>query len=1213
MSNVIFSFDVGTNSLGSAVVDSENKKILHSGVSIFPMGINLVKGSKEESLNLTRRLKRQGRRQNFRSRMRKELLAKELIKENMFPDINHLYEKYFGDEKLKFREKWEKVIRMTPLPEELQNYFQLNPYEIRHKGAKEEKLSLYEIGRAIYHIAQRRGYKETLQDDSEERGVIYNGDPSIEKSGINETIGLIEKYGTLGSALYNQDPHEVRLRNRYTLRSMYLNEFDLIFRGQQAYHPEVLTEQLYQNLGGVNPSDSYQNGLLFFQRPLRSMKHLIGNCTFETNKPKAPASTFAFEKFRALSSINNIRFENQALDQEDVDILLETLLKAKKKIEFSAIAKKLKKPIEGFNYGPKDSLAASPVHANFLGVFKKKWDRFSEKEKEDLWHLKYWAEDPNWLEEKLEKDYSLSKKEIEDFKKFKMTKDYSNLSRRAISNINLFLERGYSYDKAVLLAGVRRALKEEFFDGLSMVNQARIEDDVIKVARTKEKGTTSIDRVRRLLRENYGLIDKDFKKLYHHSLREDGDGSEKYLPDPSELKNPIVMKALFELKKVFNALVDEFGEPDQVRIELARELKTNKENRAKIRKNQLDREVENDQIKLRLDEYGINHSPSNIQKLKLLNEIEQRAGQAVNPFWPDKVFNIEKSFFTEGSVQIEHIVPYSISMNDSLANKTLCDEETNRIKGNDTPYEYFRKNRPDEWEEIKERIFKILPYQKAKRFISEKNVDADEFISRQLNDTRYISKQAVSYLKKVCKDVQITEGSVVSMLRYYWGLDGILSPYYNLEVEDGEYLAALCEEGNIIAHLVYNPITKKKDGISLAKKGELIHGQVKDNRFYLIKQREDHRHHALDAIVIAFANRSFLQKVSTLLGKGLGKKEIKYDKNYQLELPWDNFRTDVRKKINHLLVFHSQIDKTIKTVKKKIYLPDGNRKVIKGKEIFSEGLAARGQLHEESVFGKHTDSTGKTFFHIRKPIDHVKGFKQWRNIVSPRVKEAIYDRVKELYPEGKLENGKLPEKWTLSDLSKEDQNNVFFTTREDKSRMPMIYLSNNNGSPIPVKKVRTKENISDPLQLKDGINQHVKSGNNHHCLAFENMEGGIEFEFANFWTVVERKKEKDVIFKMPARGKIIKNVFLKNQLFVLGLSDETFEAFLENMEFDQISHYLYRVQKMSPASYYVEFRKHIAAKLNNVNEWKGFASPKAYLELNPISVSIDVLGNIERR
>ena len=768
-------------------------------------------------------------------------------------------------------------------------------------------------------------------------------------------------------------------------------------------------------------------------------------------------------------------------------------------------------------------------------------------------------------------------------------------------------------DGAVLLAGVRRVLGEGFYDELDIAEQAAIEDDIIAIAYRKEVGSTSIERVRKFLNEEFKVSDKQLVKLYHHSIKEEGDGNLKHLPEPDELKNPIVMQSLYQLRKVYNALVDEFGKPDEVRIELARELKTNKENRAKIRSRQQELETENDEIKERLNKYGVPHSPANIQKLKLLQEIEKRAGRMANPFYPDQNFNITKSFFNEGSIQVEHIVPYSISMNDSLANKTLCDADTNRLKGNLTPYEYFKKHRPGEWEEVKQRVFKILPYQKAKRFVSEKNVDADDFISRQLNDTRYISRQAVAYLKQVCKKVEITEGSVVSMLRYYWGLDGILSPYYSLDITDGEYLATLDENENIINYRPYNLKTKKKDGDALSKNGELLHGQVKDGRFYLIKQREDHRHHALDAIVIAFATRSYLQKVSTLLSRGLNKKEIKYSRENQLEKPWETFRTDVRKSIDHLLVHHTQSDRILTKVKKRLYTPEGEPKKINGKELFAEGMAARGPLHEESVFGKHIDNKGEIFYHIRKPIDFVKGYKQWRTIVSPRVREAVYERVKELYPITKLVEGDLPNDWSLSELAKEDKGNVFFITNEDKTRKPMILLSNKNGSPIPVKKVRTKERIREAPQLKEGVNQYVKSGNNHHCLAYENKEGELKFDFVNFWTVVERKKQKYPLFQLPTDGEIIKNLFVKNELFILGLSDEDFEFFLKEKQHDQHSHHLYRVQKMSPSGYLVQFRKHTAANLQNKNDWKGFSSAKGYLELNPIAVTIDILGNIQRR
>mgnify|MGYP001310237467 CR=1 FL=1 len=91
--------------------------------------------------------------------------------------------------------------------------------------------------------------------------------------------------------------------------------------------------------------------------------------------------------------------------------MLEYLLNSKTKRRFQDLAKRLKKKVEGFNYDPKDSIPASPVHANFQSIFKKKWETFTEKEKEDLWHLKYWAKDPEWLENMLINRYKLTDKE----------------------------------------------------------------------------------------------------------------------------------------------------------------------------------------------------------------------------------------------------------------------------------------------------------------------------------------------------------------------------------------------------------------------------------------------------------------------------------------------------------------------------------------------------------------------------------------------------------------------------------------------------------------------------------------------------------------------------------------------------------------------------------------------------------------------------------
>lgn len=246
--------DLGSNSIGWAVV-SDNS-ILSSGVRVFPEGINRVKGTVEESKNLKRRLARQVRRQYFRKRIRKNILWGLLEKEGMAPST-----------------------------EDLKAWREMNPYTLRDKATEEEVTPL-EFGRIMYHLSQRRGFKSSMKGADNEEGKIFDGDLKIGKIGITQTEQGINTggYATLGSYLNSLNPHEERIRNRYTTRKMYRQEFEIIWNVQKAFQPNRYNEDLYNQLGHE------KTGVLFFQRPLRSQKALIGKCTFERNKPRIPSS-----------------------------------------------------------------------------------------------------------------------------------------------------------------------------------------------------------------------------------------------------------------------------------------------------------------------------------------------------------------------------------------------------------------------------------------------------------------------------------------------------------------------------------------------------------------------------------------------------------------------------------------------------------------------------------------------------------------------------------------------------------------------------------------------------------------------------------------------------------------------------------------------------------------------------------------------------------
>src|SRR5690606_4147340 len=190
--------------------------------------------------------------------------------------------------------------------------------------------------------------------------------------------------------------------------------------------------------------------------------------------------------------------------------------------------------------------------------------------------------------------------------------------------------------------------------------------------------------------------------------------------------------------------------------------------RNKIRREQNRLERENDRIKKRLEEYNIRITHDNILKFKLWEESKETC--------PYTGLSIPISELFTNKWQIEHIHPWSKSLNDSFSNKSLCLATENILKGNKTPFEYYGNDEAN-WSAIKERALKLFSdtkeypnaYQKFKRFVQQKF--DDDFTSRQLNDTRYISKEAKNYLSKICKSVIVSPGQATSNLRQKWGLN----------------------------------------------------------------------------------------------------------------------------------------------------------------------------------------------------------------------------------------------------------------------------------------------------------------------------------------------------------------------------------------------------------------------------------------------------------
>ena len=1117
----ILGLDLGTNSIGWALIEDNQNKILGLGTRIFPMGVeNLGDGEGEISKNASRTGARGVRRQFFRRRLRKQILLKALSENKMCPL-----------EASDFQE-WKRNKRF-PI-EKLTTWFALNPYELRQK-ALIEKLSLEEIGRIFYHLIQRRGFLSNSRKGGSDDGTIFKGNPKEGKIGITETQKNIEDK-TLGAYLFEIYPKEnqpfqdglERIRNRYTTRKMYVDEFELIWNKQAQFHAE-LTNELKTLFGGRKLDGYKEDGILFHQRPLRSQKHLVGNCSFEPRKTKCPISAIPFEQFRVWQWVNTVEYNGKKISQEEKEKIVEFLF-SNEKPEFKKIRKVIGKESAEFkfNYKDDDKIVGTHTISNLSNkkYFGAKWFEFTEKEQEDIWHVLYFFDSKSNLKEYAIKNWNFIEEQAESISKFNVKDGYASLSRKAISNILPFLKSGFTYDVAVVLGGIKNVFGSDW-ERLSDEKRNFFYDNVYEIVRSKNKGGF-IEIIKDILRNDYNISDNQLRKLYHHSATIDATELLEKLPvgkdadkDIQAIRNPIVITALFELRKLVNELIDEHGKIDEIKVEMARDLKISKSQRNKIRKEQKRLERENDRIKARLLEERQRVTHDNILLYKLWEECKHTCPYTGKPISVTQLFS--------GEVQIEHIHPWSRSLNDSFSNKTLCYADENRKKGNKTPFEFYGSDEAN-WSAIKERALKLFSdtkeypnaYQKFKRFVQQKF--DDDFSTRQLNDTRYISKEAKNYLSKICNKVTVSPGQATSNLRHKWGLNQILN-------DDNE------------------------------------------------KTREDHRHHAIDALVMACTKVSYVQELS---------KWNRYNRGYHVKdfpMPWLSFWKDAEKAVNQILVSHKKVsnDITVRT-----HTTEKN-----GKKYKNLGIAARGQLHKETVYGKRTFN-GEEAFHVRKPIESLETAKQIAKVVDESIRLLILKRVNEL---GGFVKDKVPA-------------NTFFIVDENGVKQPQIFLPNQNGAPVPILKVRVKENIGGAEKLKTNVNQWVNPRNNHHVLIYKDEKGNLKEEVVTFWTVVERKRTGQSVYQLPIDGKEMVTTLHINDMFLLGLSED--EINWENPDYKVLKEHLYRVQKTSKKekSFEFNFRLAIASSLDNKQQEISIQSFKKWIELNPLRVKLSVSGKI---
>lgn len=1138
--SLILGIDIGVNSLGWAIFDEDILKYIDSGVRIYS-DINPTGKESDYNLNIERRQYRQRRRLISRKVYRKKLLYKTL------KNLGFINNETFVD-----------------FVNQIKSF---NPYYLRAEGLT-RKLDITELSRIFYHYAQRRGFlsnrKQIGSIKEEEKSVVFNGIEETRSQIGDKTLG--EYLSTLYPPLYEPFKQNDRIRKRYTSRDMYIDEFNRIWDYQAQFYPQLLTEDNKKIIGDP------KKGVLFYQKPLKSQKHLRGKCIYEPDKPRCNISRYEYEEYTFYQFVNNIVLideyaSKRKLLNEEKEKILQLALNSKSRIKIKNIKKTLKLGGYFCNYEDDAEVPALPFMSFVKQFFPESYRRTHinpdfDNKIDALWQLINYGTDDEWIIKKLKEEkyfpedatynFYYNEERINLLKKYHHRNGFGSLSLKAIKNILPFLKEGYLYHIAVLLGGIKNVFGDDY-NNLTKEDIAKIKEFVSEVASQSHTEHKLTEKISNWLIENYSIPPQRLKKLYHHTLENIVPEKHDLLPQfTKNIRNPRVTRALFEVRKLINALIKKYGKMDKIVVEIATELRLSPDELNELIRKQNRNKKENEEAKEFLTNKLHIPEPTRdmIVKYRLYQEMLEKSNRngdslyaAACPYTGKKI-DLENLFY-DGIIDIEHIIPYSRSLNDSLANKTLCYADFNRnLKKNLTPYEYFSTYEPKIWEEVKKRAYKLLPIEKYKRFIAENVPEEEDFASSKLNDTRYIAKIVVDFLQQLDTKVQVVAGTITAKVREYWGLNTILN-YLNRELPND---------------------------IPLRER-------------YYEKNRDDHRHHAVDAMSLCVINKSIVHQLCSL------KTREQYEKRHKiLERPWKNFRYDVQYQIEKLIISRKQKDKIAVWKVQKIR---NNGKVFK-----VTTFTPKGQLHNETFLGYHKNpETKKSGYVHRIPIEQITKMSQVKRIMDKAIRMQIeeYLGINHL-----IINNKDIQKGAFVDISK------------DSKPTYKLYLKNKRGEPVPIKKVRIFEEAINNHPILKEYNKWVEPGSNHHAEIYKTPDGKYYQVLVPFWDAVNRIKNKQKVYGNPENTDQLLFSIKANDIYLLGYPEDLTDYSSKKF----ISKYLYRVQKITfnrkLESPYYSFRALNAATLNYDYQEIRVSSFDKFKSLNPKRVFINNLGEIEK-
>jgi len=783
--NYRIGLDIGIASVGWAVLENneedEPNRIVDLGVRIFDIAEIPKTGA---SLASPRREARTARRRLRRRRHRLERI-RFLLEQQGIVSITEFMKRYYSQD----------------LP---------NVYELRVE-ALERKLTKDEFAQILVHIAKHRGFKSTRKAKSEDKKAEEENGKVLNAARENKALMEEKGYRTVGEMIYKDEvfrttapwsvegyilsPRNKEGNYRHTiLRDLLVEEVVIIFDSQRKFGNDwatkfleqsyitILTSQRSFDKGPGNQPDGtpspYAGDLI---------EKMVGKCTFEREEKRASKAAYTSERFVLLQKVNHLKIVDgdgnvRSLTQEERQIIID-LAYAKEKVEYTEIRKKLKlnerEIFKDLNYG-KESIkkveGSKFISLQYYHQFKKilsdfNWENLKE---EDITKLDKTAEiltlyksDDNRKEQL--KNFAFTEEQMDGLLEMNPNK-FQHLSIKAMKKIMPYLEEGLLYNQACDCAGYD--FKGDNKQEKSMFLKGEVVNCVLE-----------------------------------------------------EIPNPVVKRSISQTVKVINAIIREYGSPQAVHIELAREMSKNFDERRDIEKQIKKNQESNEDTIKQIKEYGVVHpTGQDIIKFRLWKEQNETCMYSGNHIPLERLF-------ARGEYDVDHIIPYSISFDDSYRNKVLVEAKYNREKGNRLPYEYFG-DKEDYWHKYEILVNSTIKDQRKRQNLLKKSFTEEErlaFKERNLTDTKYITRVVYNLIRNNLLLVPYTNGGKEKKIKKVFAVNGAITAYM-----------------------------RKRWGL-----GE--------------KSRVTDKHHAKDAVVVACCTDGMIQKIS----RNVQGRELAYAGNFQ--------------------------------------------------------------------------------------------------------------------------------------------------------------------------------------------------------------------------------------------------------------------------------------------------------------------------------------------